>query len=84
MLRRAAGRGRQSILRELTRHRIVMQGDQTWKDRVKQLELMIDRIAGLRQGAFGSLLQQNFVRALLLLGTSASGISVLEHLILGP
>jgi hypothetical protein len=77
--RQVAERGRQAALDALTRHVIAAKGKAEERVLADQLEVMIREIAGLREGAFGPLLRQDFVGASLVPLSGAAGIALLEY-----
>jgi hypothetical protein len=48
-----------------------------------QLEIMLERVRGLQEGAFAPVAQQPLVRALLVPLSGASSATVLEYFMLG-
>ncbi len=82
-LRQVAERGRQAAIEALTRHMIAAKGKPEERALADQLDVMIREIADLREGAFGPLFRQEFMRAALVPLSGAGGIALLEYVILG-
>ena len=77
VLWRAASRARSAALERLTTALIRAKG--AGGVLASQVEIMIERVRGLQEGAFAPVAQQPLVRALLVPLSGASGASILEY-----
>ena len=83
LLRLAAERARRLAIGRLRALDIALAGNEARKAEREKLNLILKHIEELREGAFGGIYQQEYVRALLMLLTSAAGLNAIEYLITG-
>jgi hypothetical protein len=83
VLRRAAETTRQFAIKMLTDELIKTKGMPEEALHSSQLDTILQEIRSLQQGAFAPLSQQPFVRALVLPLSGASGLALIEYLLLG-
>jgi hypothetical protein len=83
ILRRAAEHARSSAIKTLRKDMIKATGSsqEETRHRAEQLKLLIDKVRGIRQGAFLPLSQQPWLRAIVLLLGGGGGLAYLQYFV---